>query len=55
MTQPPVRTTAFILLLISFGLLIPGVLLPVLTIRGVLTRDGIAQVAPTLLEQGVSG
>lgn len=54
MPQPPIRTTAFVLLLISFGLLIPGVLLPVLTIRGVLTRDGIAQVAPTLLEKGVS-
>ena len=54
MTQTPVRTTAFILLLISFALLIPGVLLPVLSIRGVLTRDGIAQVAPTLLEKGVS-
>ena len=54
MTQMPARTTAFILLLVSFALLIPGVLLPVLSIRGVLTRDGIAQVAPTLLEKGVS-
>jgi hypothetical protein len=54
MPQPPLRTTAFVLLLISFGLLIPGVLMPVLTIRGVLTRDGIAQVAPALLEKGVS-
>jgi hypothetical protein len=38
----------------SFVLLIPGVLLPVLTIRGVLTRDGIAQVAPDLLQKGIS-
>ena len=27
--------------------------LPVLTIRGVLTRDGIAQVAPMMLERGL--
>lgn len=54
MTQTPVRTTAFVLLLISFGLLVPGVLLPVLSIRGVLTRDGIAAVAPELLKKGVS-
>ena len=54
MTHTRTRATAFVLLLISFGLLLPGVLLPVLSIRGVLTRDGIAQVAPELLEKGVS-
>ena len=32
----------------------PGLFLPVLTIRGVLTRDGIAQVAPVMLEKGLS-
>ncbi len=35
-------------------LLLPGLFLPVLTIRGVLTREGIAQVAPTMLEKGLS-
>lgn len=44
----------FSLLAISFGFLIPGLLLPVLTIRGVLTRDGVAQVAPTMLEKGLN-
>lgn len=38
----------------SIGLLIPGLFLPVLTIRGVLTREGIAQVAPLMLEKGLS-
>jgi hypothetical protein len=34
------------MILASMVLLIPGLVLPVLTIRGVLTRDGIAHVAP---------
>ena len=38
----------------SVGLLIPGLFAPVLTIRGALTRDGIAQLAPTLLQKGLS-
>ena len=42
------------LLAVSMVLLIPGLFLPVLTIRGVLTRDGIAQVAPVMLEKGLS-
>ena len=40
-------------LLASLILLIPGLFAPVLTIRGVLTRDGIAQVAPMMLERGL--
>jgi hypothetical protein len=40
-------------LLVSLLLLIPGLFAPVLTIRGVLTRDGIAQVAPMMLERGL--
>ncbi len=40
-------------LLVSLLLLIPGLFAPVLTIRGVLTRDGIAQVAPLMLERGL--
>ena len=41
------RVTVLLLLTLSLGLLLPGLFLPVLTIRGVLTRDGIAHVAPT--------
>jgi hypothetical protein len=41
------------LLLCSLGLLLPGLLAPVLTIRGVLTREGIARVAPLMLERGL--
>jgi hypothetical protein len=40
-------------LLVSLILLIPGLWAPVLTIRGVLTREGIAQVAPMMLERGL--
>jgi hypothetical protein len=40
-------------LLVSLIVLIPGLFAPVLTIRGVLTRDGIAQVAPMMLERGL--
>jgi hypothetical protein len=41
------------LLAVSVLLLVPGLVLPVLTIRGVLTRDGIAQMAPTMLQKGL--
>jgi hypothetical protein len=47
------RWLVLILLVVSLALLLPGLFLPVLTIRGVLTRDGIAQMAPTLLERGL--
>ncbi len=40
-------------LLVSLLVLVPGLFAPVLTIRGVLTRDGIAQVAPMMLERGL--
>ena len=42
------------LLGLSMLLLVPGLLLPVLTIRGVLTRDGVAQMAPMMLEKGLN-
>src|SRR5262245_44904327 len=54
MTYRSSRLLVFILLVCSIGLLIPGLFAPVLTIRGVLTRDGIAQVAPMMLERGLS-
>ena len=47
------RWLVLVLLVVSLGLLLPGLFLPVLTIRGVLTREGIAQMAPTLLERGL--
>ena len=54
MTSRSARLVVLVLLLASVGLLIPGLFAPVLTIRGVLTRDGIAQIAPTMLENGLS-
>jgi hypothetical protein len=54
MTFSSRRLLAVGLLLVSLTLLIPGLIAPVLTIRGVLTRDGIARVAPMLLERGIT-
>lgn len=54
MTSISNRLVVLTLLAVSMSLLIPGLFLPVLTIRGVLTRDGIAHVAPTMLERGLS-
>jgi hypothetical protein len=48
------RVIVLVLLACSLALLVPGLFAPVLTIRGVLTREGIAQVAPTMLERGLS-
>lgn len=39
---------------ISVALLIPGILAPVITVTGYLEPDGLAAIAPDLLEQGVS-
>jgi hypothetical protein len=44
----------FVLLVISIGLLLPGIFAPVLTIRGVLTKEGVAYVAPLMLERGLN-
>lgn len=41
-------------LAIAIGLLLPGLFLPVITIRGVLQPAGIAELAPKLLDQGIS-
>ena len=48
------RLVVLALVVASIGLLIPGLYLPVLSIRGVLTGDGVASVAPTLIEQGLN-
>jgi len=42
------------MLVISIGLLLPGIFLPVLTIRGVLTKEGVAYVAPMMLDKGLN-
>ena len=54
MTARSSRLVVLLLLLASVGLLIPGLFAPVLTIRGVLTREGIAHVAPMMLERGLN-
>ena len=54
MTTRPNRVVVLTLLAISIALLIPGLFAPVLTIRGVLTREGVAQVAPMMLERGLT-
>jgi hypothetical protein len=54
MPRPSPRLIVLALVVCSIALLIPGLFAPVLTIRGVLTREGIAQVAPTMLERGLS-
>ena len=47
------RPLVLLLLVVSLVLLIPGLFAPVITIRGVLTREGIAQVAPEMLQRGL--
>jgi len=54
MTSKSNRIVVLTLLAVSIGLLIPGLFAPVLTIRGVLTREGIGHVAPMMLERGLS-
>jgi hypothetical protein len=53
MPSKPKRLVALGLVAISMVLLVPGLLAPVITIRGVLTRDGIAHVAPLMLQRGL--
>jgi hypothetical protein len=48
------RLAALTGLAVTLALLIPGLLLPVITIRGYLQPDGIAELAPKLLSQGIS-
>jgi hypothetical protein len=54
MTFEKSRVVILGLVAVSIAILIPGLIAPVLTIRGVLTRDGIASVAPTLIEKGLN-
>ncbi|CAN5857848.1 paraquat-inducible protein A [soil metagenome] len=54
MTPTANRPLVLGMLAVSLLLLVPGLFLPVLTIRGVLTRDGLARVAPMMLEKGLN-
>jgi hypothetical protein len=54
LTSRSARLVVLSMLVVSLGLLIPGLFAPVLTIRGVLTREGIAQIAPQMLERGLT-
>lgn len=54
MTDRSSRLIPLVLVASSIAILIPGLVLPVLTIRGTLTREGIAHVAPTMLEGGLN-
>ena len=53
-THPSRRWLALLGLAISIGLLMPGLIAPVITIRGNLEPEGLASLAPQLLEQGIS-
>jgi hypothetical protein len=54
MAAPTQRGIVLTFLAISIALLLPGIFLPVLTIRGVLTKEGVAYVAPMMLEKGLN-
>ena len=49
-------TRALVLALVAGNILVllPGIYLPVLTIRGTLTREGLTRVGPTMLEKGLN-
>jgi hypothetical protein len=48
------RTITLVLLVVSLALLLPGIFAPVLTIRGVLTKEGVAYVTPIMLDKGLN-
>jgi hypothetical protein len=54
MTNRSSRLMVLALVACSIAILIPGLVAPVLTIRGVLTREGVAHVAPKMLDEGLS-
>jgi paraquat-inducible protein A len=53
MTSTSSRYTVLALAALSMIILLPGIFLPVLTIRGVLTPEGIATMTPVVLERGL--
>jgi hypothetical protein len=48
------RLVILLLLALSMALLIPGLLDPVITIRGMLKPEGVSVIAPQMLEKGLS-
>jgi branched-subunit amino acid transport protein AzlD len=54
MTTTSVRTFVLLLILANVLILLPGILLPVLTIRGTLTKEGLTRVAPMMLDKGLN-
>jgi hypothetical protein len=54
MTTTATRGLVLALVLGNILVLLPGIYLPVLTIRGTLTREGLTRVAPTMLEKGLN-
>jgi hypothetical protein len=54
LTPRSARLVVLVMLVVSVSLLIPGLFASVLTIRGVLTREGIAQLTPQILQRGLS-
>jgi Paraquat-inducible protein A len=51
--NPRTRGPILLLLAASIALLIPGLFQPVLSISGVLTREGVAAIAPQMLDKGI--
>ena len=48
------RRMALAGIVLTIALLVPGLLLPVITVTGVLQRAGLAELAPKLLNEGIS-
>lgn len=51
---PTRRRLALAGIVLTIALLVPGLLLPVITVTGVLQRAGLAELAPKLLNEGIS-
>lgn len=51
--MPSRRPVILALTAVSLALLLPGLFLPVLSIRGVLTPEGVASMTPVVLEKGL--
>lgn len=54
MTTTSTRALVLALILGNILVLLPGIYLPVLTIRGTLTREGLTRVAPMMLDKGLN-
>ena len=48
------RRVALLGLALSIAILLPGLILPVISVRGTLDPDGVARLAPQILDQGIS-